>query len=89
MWYILIFQTGFIFVQNGLSPFHSAGLELVINKFLLLGIIPGTNIAITFNWFIFGFWLVFFYWLITKLYLNQFEKYRSAKKIIRINRLSL
>lgn len=89
MWYIFIPIIA-LFWHPQLPVFAPLqNLELVINEFLLLGIIPGTSVVITFNWIVAAFWILFFYWLTTKLTLNFSEKYRTLKRSNRINQISL
>lgn len=89
MWFILFIQAPIFLFPSDLVQVQTAGFELIVNEFLLLGIIPGTDIAITFNWIIASLWILFFYWLTTKLSFGRFEKHRLFKKSQRINQISL
>lgn len=89
MWYLFLIFAGGYALHRVLEFIPTNGIELAVNQFLLLGIIPGTNISITFNWFIVAFWLIFFYWLLTKVTFAQLQKYRMFKKMNHINQISL
>jgi hypothetical protein len=89
MWYILILQSYIVWVPALFFSVNLYSFELMLNEFLLLGIIPGTNIAITFDWLIALFWVGFFYWLLTKISTGQFEKFRTSRRNARINQISL
>lgn len=89
MWNLLLFQTIIYWLPALPIALHVQNMQLMFNEFLLLGIIPGTNIAITFNWIAYLFWALFFYWLITKLSFSQLEKYKNYKKSNHIKQISL
>lgn len=89
MWYIIFIFAGGYALHRVLEFIPTNGIEIAVNQFLLLGIIPGTDIAITFNWFIVGFWIVFFYWLLTKVSFGALGKLRYRQKLNYIERISL
>lgn len=89
MWYILILQSYIFWLPAIFFSLDFYRIENTLNEFLLLGIIPGTNIAISFEWIIALFWVLFFYWLLTKISTGQFEKYRAMRRSARINQISL
>ncbi len=89
MWYLLILQSYIVWVPALFFSVNISSFELMFNEFLLLGIIPGTNIAITFDWIIILSWVVFFYWLLSKISTGQFEKYRTLRRNAKINQISL
>lgn len=89
MWYTLFFLAGAYALHRVFAFIPTNGIETAVNQFLLLGIIPGTDIAITFNWFIVGFWVTFFYWLLTKVSFGTLKKIRARQYLARIERISL
>lgn len=89
MWYIIFLQSYILWLPAVILNIDLYKVENTLNEFLLLGIIPGTNMVISFEWIIALFWIGFFYWLFTKLSTNQFEKHRATRRSMRINQISL
>ena len=89
MWYTLFFFAVAYALHWALELIPTNGIEIAVNQFLLLGIISGTGIVITFNWIIAGFWVVFFYWLVTKVSFGTIGKLRYRQRINHIERISL
>lgn len=83
MWTLLNFQ-GFLFpFQDQLDALIFARLAKELNELVLLGLIPGTDISITFSWFVMLAWCVFFSWLLLKAYPEAIHIVRENKLLIK------
>lgn len=93
MWWLLSLQ--YLFLSNSdLAIFIGVpSIDIMMKQFLLLGVIPGTDIFITFNWLIIGGWIVFFGWLATKALPEAIhivhEQRKFVHKLREIDRISL
>lgn len=56
--------------------------QIYVNQFLLLGIIPGTDIQITFSTIIIGLWCGFIAWLSLKAFPDAIQFIRHQKHLV-------
>lgn len=92
MWWLIDLLAFIIPVSLITDNAVTAAFAITFNQFLLLGIIPGTNIQITFTWLIVGSWCAFFVWLYAKAFPRLFDsmfKHRLPKGINPIDLQSL
>ncbi len=90
MWWLLLTKILFLQVSFLSETSLADNARLAFDQFLLLGIIPGTNIQITFLWIITAVWIVFGIWLVRKVFPNfQLGILKHEKKNTDIDLLSL
>jgi flagellar biosynthesis protein FliR len=79
MWWL--FPVQILQAQNPISfSLDFSWAQVYVNQFLLLGIVPGTNIQITFTAIIIGLWCGFIAWLGFKAFPEaiQFIRYQKS-----------
>jgi hypothetical protein len=88
MWWL--YSWALLFVPATLNKFiPNLQIDKMIDQFLLLGIIPGTKIQITFSWFIISAWIAFFAWLALHALPEARKIIKTQKRINDIDLFSL